>query len=1314
MFDFVRIDIKAKDAKNTKFEVYPEFLVRRSKDLMVRGKAFYAVWDEEKQLWTQDENYISTSIDTEIRKVVKEAKEKYPYATVVTGAYLGNFSSNKWTEWQKYIKSLPDNYHELDTEITFANANAKKTDYISKRLPYDLVDADCPAYNELMDILYDPEERKKLEWAIGAIISGDSKRIQKFIVLYGPPKSGKSTFLKIVQKLFEGYYSTFEAKALGSVNNPFALEAFKDNPLLVIQHDGDLSKIEDNTKLNQIISHEELIVNEKYKATYATSFNSFLMLGTNKPVKITDAKSGIVRRLIDVEPTGETASYSKYRQLMSQINFELGAIANHCLQLYSEMGENYYDSYKPLKMIGATNVVYNFLEDNYFILKEKDEVLLAELWNDYKRFCEEGNQYKMSKTSFKEELRSYFKEFIPHTRTSSNVYVGFKKEKFIKTNVEDDIPVRPSFQFNKRTSLFDEVAKDFPAQYAKEDESPETYWDEITTTTKDLDTSRLHYIRVPKEYIVIDFDLKDENGNKSFEKNLKAANEWPPTYAELSKSGAGIHLHYIYDGDVTKLNSVFADGIEVKVYTGKSALRRKLTKCNDIPIATISSGLPLKEEKKMVDFENVKNEKHLRSLIFKNLNKQIHPGTKPSVDFIYKILDDAYNSGMIYDVSDLQPDILAFANNSTNHGSYCVNLVHKMKFKSEQATYDLKDMCSEINKATGLNFAPIAFFDIEVFPNLFLVNWKYAGEDKSVVRLINPTVSEIVELCKLRLIGFNNRRYDNHILYARIMGYNNAALYELSQRIISGDKNAFFREAYNLSYTDVYDFSNTKQSLKKWEIALGIKHKELGLPWDQPVPEDMWEEVAAYCDNDVIATEAVFNHLHEDWTARQILALISGLTVNDTTNAHTTRIIVGDEKNPQSQFVYTDLSEIFPGYEFDAHGIDISRYNEGTKIVAGKSIYWGEDPGEGGYVYAEPGMYKDVALLDIASMHPNSARNMNIFGPYQERYNALIDARLGIKHKEFEEALKQLLFINPNVENELRGYLSDAGDTKAMAYALKIPINSVYGLTSAKFENKLKDPRNIDNIVAKRGALFMINLKHEVQNRGFTVAHIKTDSIKIPNATPEIIQFVFDYGKQYGYTFEHEATYKKMCLVNDAVYVAQYDNGEWTATGAEFQHPYIFKKLFSKEPIEFADYCETKSVQKGDLYLDMNEGLPEDEHKMVFVGRVGSFVPIEPGKGGGTLYRVQDEKNYAATGTKGWRWLEAETVMSIGKQNDICMEYFDKLCDDAIEHISQFGDFERFVNDPDYDPSIEKYIRVPEGTDNEVPFEEDFMNKPTV
>ena len=266
---------------------------------------------------------------------------------------------------------------------------------------------------------------------------------------------------------------------------------------------------------------------------------------------------------------------------------------------------------------------------------------------------------------------------------------------------------------------------------------------------------------------------------------------------------------------------------------------------------------------------------------------------------------------------------------------------------------------------------------------------------------------------------------------------------------------------------------------------------------------------------------------------------------------------------------------------------------------------------------------------------------------------------------------------------KLSKYLTDEESAADLAQALKIAINSVYGLTSASFDNPFRDIRNKDNIVAKRGALFMINLKHEVQRRGFTVAHIKTDSIKIPNATPEIIRFVTEYGKQYGYTFEHEATYDRMCLVNDAVYIARYADGkhagEWTATGTQFQVPYVFKTLFSKEPITFDDMCETKAVTTA-LYLQPKDGEPR------FVGRVGRFCPIKPDCGGQTLLREGKDregnvKYSAVTGSKGYLWLESETVKTLKKEDDIDRSYYDKMVDGAVEAISKYGDFEWFVSD---------------------------------
>ena len=355
-----------------------------------------------------------------------------------------------------------------------------------------------------------------------------------------------------------------------------------------------------------------------------------------------------------------------------------------------------------------------------------------------------------------------------------------------------------------------------------------------------------------------------------------------------------------------------------------------------------------------------------------------------------------------------------------------------------------------------------------------------------------------------------------------------------------------------------------------------------------------------------------------------------------------------------------DIINSFPGYEFKD----------------GKNIYRGTDVGKGGYVYAEPGMYGNVALLDVASMHPHSVINLNAFGEYTQNFKDIVDARIAIKNKDFEKAKKMF-------GGKLAPYLEDESTAKNLAQALKIAINSVYGLTSANFDNPFRDVRNKNNIVALRGALFMRTLQDEVQKRGFKVAHIKTDSIKIPDATPEIIQFVMDFAVQYGYKFEHEATYERMCLVNDAVYIAKYDTGEWTATGTQFQIPYVFKKLFSKEEITFDDLCETKSVTSS-LYLDMNEDLPEDEHNYIFIGKVGRFCPIKPGCGGGLLMREKDGKYYAATGTKGYRWLESESVKLLNKMDAIDESHFKAMADAAIDTIKKYGDYEWFVSDDPY------------------------------
>ena len=1379
MIDFLMISTRL--AKRGIIEIYPKFIIRNpSKHLMIRGGDFYAIWVEEKGLWSTSEQDAVDIIDAELDKYAKENGSRFENGYKVL--HLWDAESGMIDVWHKYCqRQMRDSFHMLDEKLIFSNSKTNREDYASKRLPYPLEKGDISAWEKLTTVLYSPSERRKIEWAIGSIVSGDSRKLQKFMVFYGAAGTGKSTIIGIIEQLFVGYTATFDSKALGQSSNAFALEPFKKNPLVAIEHDGDLSRIEDNTRINSLVSHERMSVNEKFSKMYENNFKCFLFMGTNRPVKITDAKSGLLRRLIDVSPTGEKIRPSEYKRLMKQISFELGAIAQHCMDVYLAEPDA-YDDYIPLSMLSASNDFYNFVLDSWMIFHKNDETTLKAAWAMYKTYCEDAKvAYPYSQRAFKEELKNYFREYSEReiledgTRVRS-YYKGFRSEKFEEENSEttkEDDSSKSFIELKNQPSLFDKEYADCPAQYANESGTPSRKWENVKTTLSDLDTSKPHYVKTPLNLIVIDFDILGPDGEKSFERNLEEASKWPPTYAEVSKSGKAIHLHYIYTGDVEQLSRVYADHIEVKVFNGNSSLRRKLSLCNNLPIATLTHGLPLKEAKKIVNFDSVQSEKGLRTLIKRNLAKEIHPGTKPSIDFIYKILEDAYNDdNLSYDVTDMRNAVYAFAAHSTHQADYCIKLVGKMQFRSKDKEHE--DVPTE---------APIVFYDVEVFPNLFLVNWKLAGEGKPVVRMINPKPADIEELMRYRLIGFNCRRYDNHILWARLMGYSNQMLYDLSQRIISGGKrnDAFFGEAYNVSYTDVYDFASAgnKKSLKKFEIELGIHHQELGLPWDKPVPEELWPKVAEYCDNDVIATEAVFNHLSADWTARQILADIAGMTVNDTTNGLTTRIIFDRVRKPQAEFNYRDLSQpvhelkqevlkflkdacpemmsqlhgeeesllpYFPGYYFgpgesskELQSVEL--VDESGHRISGQgrhgyvSIYRGEEVGEGGYVYAEPGMYGNVALLDIASMHPHSVIAECLFGPtFTKRFKEIVDGRVSIKHEAWDE-------VNHILDGKLAPYVqkvkSGEMTSKQLANALKTAINSVYGLTSAAFENAFRDPRNRDNIVAKRGALFMVNLKNEVQARGFTVAHIKTDSIKIPDADPDIIKFVMDYGKKFGYTFEHEATYDKMCLVNNAVYIARYkggkEDGKWTATGKQFQVPYVFKTLFSKEPIVFKDMCETFSVS-GALYLDMNEGLPnvkvqedqlkkklkelgmkyedwldykasdchdldveterylrslEDEiakgHDYHFVGRVGEFTPVKAGSGGGDLLREAGGKYSAATGSSDYKWMESEMVRALEKEDDINRGYYDRLVDEAVAAISEYGDFEWFASDDHYD-----------------------------
>lgn len=947
MYDFLKVE-KAWDNKKQRYVYTPSFIIRSNcKDLMVRGGKFYALYNEQNGLWeTRDPRAIEL-IDEQVREYVESKEGPDQMSDTEHGPVIRRIADQRTglvRNWHNFCENdYKGEWHPLNQKVIFSNQDAKRNDYCSVKLDYPLIEGPTPYYDKICNKLYLPSEVEKWEWFVGSIIAHEQRNLQKMLVFYGEPGTGKSTIIGkvIAENLFNGfecdYVTKFEANNLCG-HDTFGTQFLEKDAVLAYDDDAEMQVITSKTTLNKIISHEAIEVNPKFGRKFTVRPNCMLIVGSNEPVQMSP-NSGMNRRLIDIRPTGQKLSPEEYDECIEHLPFEKSGIAWKCYTTFKRLGKHAYDKYVAEDMLNRTSPFQNFVVENYISLK--DGVSLA---NAYKMYCEYAEMCRFKNVLVRHKFRDTLKLYF--TSYDNAVFHGFKGERIgLKTLEEieseklldEEIPEESPKHwliFDEMVSLFDRAYQDCLAQYANDEGTPRNKWANVTTKLKEIDTHKLHYVLTPGDLIVLDFDIKGDDGEKSFEKNLAKAEKYPPTYAELSKSGAGIHLHYIWTGgDPDKLSRVVEPNVEVKVAKGNSALRRCVTKCNSLPISELSSGLPLKDEggkKKVLDWDGFKNERALRQFVVNCLLKRHHGYTKPECDYMKKELDTAYEKGFTYDIRDLDQDIFCFAMSSSNKADYCMDVVSHLHLCSKDVE-EADALKTQVDNVGVDEDAPIIFFDCEIFPSakqaksrsvefpekipddtpaLFVICWKLQGEDKPVNQMINPSMDDVTSLFRYRMIGFNNRNYDNHMLYAASQGYTSEELYNLSSKLVDGDKEtsrkAKFGAAYNLSYTDIYDFASAghKMGLKKWEIKLGIHHLEWNAPWYWPVAKEDWPKVAEYCCNDVVSTEAVFNALKGDFVAREILADIAGGTANDTTNQLTMKLIFGDD---EPGLIYTDF-----------------------------------------------------------------------------------------------------------------------------------------------------------------------------------------------------------------------------------------------------------------------------------------------------------------------------------------------------------------------------------------------------------------------
>ena len=150
MLDFLLISTRS--PKRGVVEIYPDFLVGRSSDLMIRGSDFYAVWVEERGQWSTDEQDVIDMIDRELDNYAKEYRPSFEEHVRVL--HMRKAETGMIDRWHKYCqKQSRDSFHMLDEKLVFSNSETNKKDYASKRLPYPLESGSIAAYDKLMSTL---------------------------------------------------------------------------------------------------------------------------------------------------------------------------------------------------------------------------------------------------------------------------------------------------------------------------------------------------------------------------------------------------------------------------------------------------------------------------------------------------------------------------------------------------------------------------------------------------------------------------------------------------------------------------------------------------------------------------------------------------------------------------------------------------------------------------------------------------------------------------------------------------------------------------------------------------------------------------------------------------------------------------------------------------------------------------------------------------------------------------------------------------------------------------------------------------------
>ena len=402
-------------------------------------------------------------------------------------------------------------------------------------------------------------------------------------------------------------------------------------------------------------------------------------------------------------------------------------------------------------------------------------------------------------------------------------------------------------------------------------------------------------------------------------------------------------------------------------------------------------------------------------------------------------------------------------------------------------------------------------FDSEVFKYDWLFTFK-SVDTGEYIRIWNDSeaLTQYLEDDPF-LGGFNNKKYDNFIIKAILIGCTTEQIKHISDEIVVKQKNGWdiplLRE-YKVSFHwfDLLDDCQSGVSLKGIEAHLGLPIRESTVDFniDRPLTEDERREVEKYCQYDVDTTELLYKLRQGYLSNKKNLALVRGIDVRDgisMTNAKITATYlqaVKPEKpwTDERDYHYPDklLKEYIPKEVFDFFDrLHDPNVPDDEMFEKNLELMIGDCPATIGF----GGIHAAIPTYTEEATETRSIRNKDVASYYPHLMT--IPLSEGQEYGYCSRNIPSPKIYSDTLEDRVKA--KKAGD-KDKANALKLVLNTTYGaLLNGNGEtayNNLYDPL-MGRSVCITGQLLLLELTNHLLAECPTlkVIQLNTDGIMV-------------------------------------------------------------------------------------------------------------------------------------------------------------------------------------------------------------------------